>query len=98
MVETFLRRGQNGFPLAETMAEERFLDERSMSLTQRHVLNDICEGGRSESLPFQRASTDERTGRDSMAKESEVKCVSDDGSNKKNEIILEVSMPLPEYG
>ncbi|XP_047948658.1 uncharacterized protein LOC125194466 isoform X2 [Salvia hispanica] len=83
MVETFLRRGHNVAPLAETMTEERFLGESSMLLTQRHILNDVCEGGRSGSLPFQRASIDERMGRDSM-----VKCVSE-GSNKKKEIILE---------
>ncbi|XP_042050229.1 S phase cyclin A-associated protein in the endoplasmic reticulum-like [Salvia splendens] len=88
MVETFLRRGHNVLPLAETMAEERFLDERSTLLMQRHMLNDMCEGGRSESLPFQRASIDERMGRDSMAKESEVKHVLE-VRNKKNEIILE---------
>ncbi|KAG6384283.1 hypothetical protein SASPL_155913 [Salvia splendens] len=88
MVETFLRRGHNVLPLAETMAEERFLDERSTLLSQRHMLNDMCEGGRSESLPFQRASIDERMGRDSMAKESEVKHVLE-VRNKKNEIILE---------
>ncbi|KAL1548936.1 hypothetical protein AAHA92_17109 [Salvia divinorum] len=97
MIETSVQRGSNLFPfgcpsrmgldlsmrlpLAETMVEERFLDKRSMLLTPRHILNNMCEGGRSESLPFQRASTDMRTGRDSMAKESDV--------NKKNEIILE---------
>ncbi|XP_042054652.1 uncharacterized protein LOC121799372 [Salvia splendens] len=101
MVETFLKRGgRDGFPFESPLqmgldlpvslplAEERFLDETSMLLTQRHMLNDMCEGGRSASLPFQRASIDERMGRDSMAKESEVKCVPE-GSNKRNEIILE---------
>ncbi|KAG6427790.1 hypothetical protein SASPL_112037 [Salvia splendens] len=102
MVETFLKRGgRDGFPFESPLqmgldlpvslplAEERFLDETSMLLTQRHMLNDMCEGGRSASLPFQRASIDERMGRDSMAKESEVKCVPE-GSNKRNEIILEI--------
>ncbi|XP_057767816.1 uncharacterized protein LOC130988077 [Salvia miltiorrhiza] len=75
-------------PLAETRAEERFFDKRSMSVTQRHVWNDTREGGRSEPLPFQRASIDVRTPRDSTTRDSEVKFVSG-GSNEKKLIILQ---------
>lgn len=108
--ETALQRGGSGFPLgspspravdmstspplAEMRAEERFLDERSTSLAQRHIWNSTREGGRSEPLPFQRASNDVRTTRDSTAKDSEIKPVSE-GSNEKKKIIILVSMPFP---